>query len=118
MITQEPEQFLELLPYTRLNTKIQQYEAQNWIEEHIQLEPLSTVPLYELYEHYMYDIREHSKSLPLKKKYFSMILRRKFENKTEVVFYTRSCVFIRGIDYCCKSKPKKEIKKKNLIVSC
>ena len=51
MSTNKSDLFLNLLAPIRLNTKHQQHEMQNWIENYIKLEPLSTVPLYELYEY-------------------------------------------------------------------
>ncbi len=71
-----------------------------WLNECISFAPLSTITLRDAYSNYCHLLDEHLYSVPLSKKLFSINLRLAFKKKieeTKIVFFTRSCVFIKGI---------------------
>lgn len=80
--------------------KIQRQHFHYWLNECVEFAPLYTISLQELYSNYCHFIDMRYRTVPFSKKFFSINLKLTFEKKiqdTEVVFFTRSRVFIRGI---------------------
>ena len=87
------------LKYENLKNKIQQNHFDLWLTECVDFAPLNTISLQDVYSNYCQFLDLHG-NVPLSKKLFSINLRLTFEKEiqdTKIVFFTRSCVFIRGI---------------------
>ncbi len=80
---------------------IQELQLKEWIESSLQLEPLSTVSLYQLYTNYSEYMSQVCKIVPFTKRNFSIALKKLLQQEIKtkkIEFFTRSSTFIRGID--------------------
>jgi hypothetical protein len=86
--------------HANLKNEIQQQHFDLWLHKCVELAPLDTISLQDAYSNYCHFLNLHYRSVPLSKKLFSMNLRSTFEKQiqdTKIVFFTRSRVFIQGI---------------------
>ncbi len=88
------------LNHKNLKNKTHQQHFESWQNKCVAFAPLNTISLQEVYENYCKFVNLRYQSVPLSKKVFSINLRFTFEKETQdkkLVFFTRSRVFIKGI---------------------